>query len=126
MSANGAQSSKMTFGGVDQSIMLPYPSANNRKFYNYDNINDDKEWGTEVRNIYIGNSTHNFSIDSGKLTYAKVDTFSPYIQLPIENFRKYKAYLNMTHPEMICLGDFPIVSICYIPDKKCEDIAKNF
>jgi hypothetical protein len=126
MTANGAQSSKMTFGGADQSLMLPFPSANDRKFYNYDNINDDKEWGTEVRNIYIGNSTHNFSIDSGKLTYAKVDTFSPYIQLPIENFRKYKEYLNKTHPEMICLGDYPIVSICYIPDKKCEDIVKNF
>ena len=27
---------------------------------------------------------------------------------------------------MICLGDYPIVSICYIPDKKCEDIVKNF
>jgi len=126
MTANGAQSSKMTFGGVDQSLMLPFPSATNRQFYNYDNINDDKEWGTEVRNIYIGNSTQNFSIDSGKLTYAKVDTFSPYIQLPIENFRKYKAYLNQTHPETVCLGDFPIVSICYIPDKKCEDIAKDF
>jgi len=52
-------------------------------FYNYDNKYDNKEWGTELRNIYIGNHTHNFSIDSGKLTYAKVDTFSPYIQLPI-------------------------------------------
>ena len=24
------------------------------------------------------------------------------------------------------MGDFPIVKICYIPDKKCEDIAKDF
>jgi hypothetical protein len=76
----------MTIGGIDTSLMLPYPSASNRKFYNYDNKYDEKEWGTELRNIYLGNSTHNVSIDSGKLTYAKIDTFSPYIQLPIENF----------------------------------------
>ena len=37
MTSNGAKSSKMTFGGADQSLMLPFPSANERKFYNYDN-----------------------------------------------------------------------------------------
>ena len=120
------QISRMTLGGIDESQMLPFPSANNKKFYNYDNKDDGKEWGTELRNIYIGNSTHNFSIDSGKLTYAKVDTFSPYIQLPIQNFKKYKEYLNKTHPEMICLGDYPIVSICYVPDQSCDAIIKNF
>jgi hypothetical protein len=77
--AHVGQISRMTLGGIDESQMLPFPSANNKKFYNYDNKDDGKEWGTELRNIYIGNSTHNFSIDSGKLTYAKVDTFSPYI-----------------------------------------------
>lgn len=86
MSSNGQKTSKMTIGGIDTSLMLPYPSANDRKFYNYDNKYDEKEWGTELRNIYLQNSTHNVTIDSGKLTYAKVDTFSPYIQLPIENF----------------------------------------
>jgi len=77
--AEKGQVSRMTFGGFDESQLLPFPSATNKKFYNYDNKDDGKEWGTELRNIYIGNSTHNFSIDSGKLTYAKVDTFSPYI-----------------------------------------------
>ena len=27
---------------------------------------------------------------------------------------------------MVCLGDYPIVTICYVPGKACEDISKNF
>jgi len=71
----------MTFGGYDESQLFPYPSVNDRRFYNYDNRHN-REWGTELRRIYLANSSHNISIDSGSLTYAKVDTFSPYIQLP--------------------------------------------
>ncbi len=80
----------MVFGGVDEKLKLPFPSATDKRFFTYDNKYDDKEWGTELRNIYLTNGTHNFSIDTGKLTYAKVDTFSPYIQLPIENFKKFQ------------------------------------
>jgi hypothetical protein len=27
---------------------------------------------------------------------------------------------------MVCLGDYPIVTICYVPDKTCEEIEKNY
>jgi hypothetical protein len=77
----------MVLGGVSPSLMLPFPDDKNPQLYTYDNKYDEKEWGTELRNIYlVENSTSNVTIDTGKLTYAKVDTFSPYIQLPIENF----------------------------------------
>jgi hypothetical protein len=54
----------MTFGGYDESQLLPYPSVNDRRFYNYDNRHN-REWGTELRRIYLSNSSHNISIDSG-------------------------------------------------------------
>jgi hypothetical protein len=90
MLANGeGANSKMTFGGVDESLMLNFPSPTNKTFYYYQDRNNDKEWGTEIRNILIGNKTHNFSVDSGYLTYARVDTFSPFILLPWDNFDMY-------------------------------------
>jgi hypothetical protein len=87
---------------------------------------DDKEWGTELRGIYLGNKTHNTSIDTKKLTYAKVDTFNSFIQLPIENFKKYKEYLLARHPEMTCLGDYPIITVCVAMGRTCEEISKNY
>lgn len=77
MSAKDGKNSRMTLGGIDSTIMFDYPSADKKGFTFYDDRAADKEWGTEVRNIYVGNSSHSF--DSGVLTYAKVDTFTPFI-----------------------------------------------
>jgi hypothetical protein len=51
-------------------------------------MHDEIEWGTEVGNIYMGEN-HSYPIDSDYLTYAKIDTFSPFIQLPTEFFNNY-------------------------------------
>ncbi len=55
--------------------MLPYPTATNPRFYWYDNIHDKVEWGVEMRDILINDT----SLDNGFLTYAKVDSFMPFI-----------------------------------------------
>lgn len=96
-SLNGAKST-VTFGGYDKSSMLPFPDAKNPKFYWYDNKYDDKEWGTEIRNMLIGN----FSLDSGVKTYAKIDTVNPNIMLPFGYMKNYISYLNDSHKEMVC------------------------
>lgn len=85
---NGGQS-KIVFGGVDPANMLPYPSADNATFYTYDNKYDDVEWGTEMRNMYIGD----VGLDTGVEVYAVVDTLQPYIQLPEAYFTTYINYI---------------------------------
>ena len=107
-------------------MMYDWPSAEKKGFTFYKDRNADKEWGTEIRNIYIGKRESNHSIDSGKLTYVKVDTFTPFILLPEENFEKYKQYLNESHPDMKCFGDYPIFSMCYEEDVACEDIWHKY
>ena len=123
MSAKDGKNSRMTLGGVDQSVMFDWPSAKKKDFSYYNDRDADKEWGTEVRNIYAGNRNANNSFDSGFLTYAKVDTFTPFILLPWENFSKYRNYLNSTHPDMKCFGDYPIFAMCYQENVACEDIS---
>lgn len=125
MDARDGTKSKMTFGGYDKTNLYEYPSAEDRGFTFYDDRDADKEWGTEIRNMYINDSVNN-SFDSGYLTYAKVDTFTPFILLPWENFQKYKNYLNRTHPEMTCFGDYPIFSMCYVEGKSCDSIRSNY
>ena len=75
--------------------------------------------------MYANDSVNN-SFDSGVLTYAKIDTFTPFILLPWENFKKYKDYLNRTHPEMTCFGDSTIFSMCFVEGKSCESIRTNY
>ena len=87
MIAQGDGVSLLTLGGVDQNQMLPYPSATDKKIYFYENLHDDLEWGSEIRNVLVCDPSGWISLDNGYKTYAKVDTFSPYIQLPKENFK---------------------------------------
>ena len=115
----------MTFGGIAKSNLYEYPSAQDRGFTFYDDRDADKEWGTEIRNIYANDSVNN-SFDTGFLTYAKIDTFTPFLMLPWENFQLYKKYLNRDHPEMTCFGDYPIFSMCYVEGKSCESISSNY
>lgn len=68
----GKGTSRITFGGYTNSSMRPYPSAKAPQIYWYDNMYDDKEWGTEMRNIYFDG----VSLDDNNLTYAKIDSFS--------------------------------------------------
>ena len=79
--------------------MLPFPTASNPDFYWYDNKYDDKEWGLEIRNIMIGSG--NYTLDSGYLTYAKIDSFMPFIQLPFDT-------------EMQCLDQMVGFGICRV------------
>jgi hypothetical protein len=46
--------------------------------------------------------------------------------LPIKNFEKYKEYLTKRHPEMQCLGEYPIMTMCFVLDKTCEEIMGKF
>lgn len=79
MIAQGDGTSKITLGGVDKDLMLPYPSEADKKIYYYENLHNDLEWGSEVRNVLVCDPAGRVSIDNGYKTYAKVDTFSPYI-----------------------------------------------
>lgn len=51
----------MTFGGYDPAHLKPYPSAKNPAIYWFDNKHDDKEWGTEMRNMHLDG----VSLDAG-------------------------------------------------------------
>lgn len=113
--------SRIVFGGYDTRNMMPFPSASNPKFYWYDNVHDDKEWGVEMRNILINET----SIDSGFLTYAKIDSFMPFIQLTPAFFRNYANYMNTTHPEMRC-QDFLGFGICSATNITCDKIVQNY
>lgn len=92
----------MTFGGVDKDLMLPYPTAEDKKLYYYENFHDDQEWGSEVRNVLVCDPNGRITLDNGYKTYAKVDSFSPYIQLPKENFKMYTDYVEKKYPDIKC------------------------
>jgi hypothetical protein len=102
--------------------MLPFPTAENKTLYYYKNIHDDKEWGSEIRDIVVCDSSGHVSLDNGYMTYAKVDTFSPFIQLPKNNFDRYRAYLTKKYPEMTCNKQEDETVICKVVGKTCESI----
>jgi len=79
MIAQGHGVSKIVLGGIDKDQMLPYPSAENKTIHYYENIHDEKEWGIEMRDVFVCDKSGQVSIDNGYITYASVDTFSPYI-----------------------------------------------
>ena len=112
MDSSNKGGSRITFGGYDQSSMLPFPTASNPDFYWYDNKYDDKEWGLEIRNIMIGSG--NYTLDSGYLTYAKIDSFTPFIQLPFDNFVMFSNYMKSNHTEMQCLDQMVGFGICRV------------
>ena len=126
MIAQGDGVSQLTLGGVNNDQMLPYPSATNKKLYYYNNLHDDSEWGSEIRNIFICDPAASFSLDNGYKTYAIVDTFSPYIQLPKENFKKFTDYLLKKYPYMSCADQVDGNNVCKAADRSCELIQKDF
>jgi Xylanase inhibitor C-terminal len=102
--------------------MLPFPTKENPKFYKYDNKYDDKEWGTELRNIYVGD----VGLDSNTLVYAEVDTLEPYIQLPTAYWDKYIAYMQANHTEMQCVPNFLGMGMCQVTGKTCAQLNTTY
>ena len=122
MSSMNKKKSYMTFGGYDQSQLAPYPSAQNRTVYWYDNMHDDIEWGTQLRNLLIDGVS---LLDN--TTYAKIDSFMPFIQLPIPMYITYARYINANHSdEMECIEQVTGFGICRSINRTCESIMGNF
>ena len=126
MVAQGDGVSFLSLGGVDKDLMLPYPSATDKKLYYYENLHDDQEWGSEVRNILVCDPAGRVSLDDGYKTYAKVDTFSPYIQLPKDNFKHFTDYIEKKYPYMRCADQVDGNKVCKAADRTCESIQKDF
>ena len=122
MSTKDSTKSKVVLGGYDPANMLPYPTASSPNFYWYDNVHDDKEWGIEVRDIQIDG----VSLDSGILTYASVDPFDPFVQLPDAYYKNYKAYMAANHTEMVCMDAVIGFGICMAQGITCESIMGNY
>jgi hypothetical protein len=112
----------LSLGGVDTNQMLPYPSATDKKLYYYNNLRDDIEWGSEIRNIIVCDPAGFVSLDNRYKTYAKVDTFSPYIKLPKENFKYFTDYILKKYPYMSCADQVDGNKVCKAADRSCESI----
>jgi hypothetical protein len=122
MTSMNKKKSVMTFGGYDQSQLQPYPSASNRTIYWYDNMHDDIEWGTQLRNILIDGVS---LLDN--TTYAKIDSFMPFIQLPIPMYLNYVKYMQANHSlEMECTDQITGFGMCRSINRTCESIMSNF
>jgi hypothetical protein len=122
MRAQAKEKSRLVFGGVDPANMLPYPSKEKPEFYWYDNIHDDKEWGTEMRNMYIGDTP----LDSGVRTYARIDPLQQFIQVSKGYYQKYMEYMKANHTEMECIDGIIGFGICKTTNKSCESIIGNY
>jgi Eukaryotic aspartyl protease len=44
----------------------------------------------------------------------------------MDNFKLYQEYMSTKHPELVCLGAYPIINVCYIPGKTCEEYHSKF
>ena len=62
------------------------------------------------------------SLDGNNLTYARIDTFSNYIQLPPDYYQNYINVLNANHSEMECLTEIIGYAICRVTNKTCMEV----
>lgn len=118
MFSNNKGKSKLTFGGWDPSQLKPYPTKADPKIYWYDNKFDDKEWGTEMRNILFDG----VSLDGGNLTYARVDSFSNFIILTPDYYNNFYLYMKANHSEMDCLSSVVGIGQCRATNMTCADV----
>lgn len=122
MTSMNKKKSTMTFGGYDPEALKPFPSDKNRTIYWYDNMHDDREWGTQLRNILIDGVS---LLDN--TTYAKIDSFMPFIQIPIPMYLTYVKYMQANHSqEMECSDQITGFGMCRSINKTCESIMGNF
>lgn len=122
-SMNGGKS-KMTFGGYDKADLKPFPTAKEPKIYWYDNRFDEKEWGTEMRRMMLGDVPLD-NTTTGQI-YAKIDSFSPYIQIPGTYFDVFENYMKANHTEMTCTSISHEFGICYATNMTCDSIMSKY
>jgi hypothetical protein len=118
MNSNNKGKSKLTFGGWDPAQLHPYPTKDAPKVYWYDNKYDEKEWGTELRNILFDG----VALDGGNLTYARIDSFSNYIVLPPDYYNNFFLYMQANHSEMDCLSSVVGIGQCRATNMTCAQV----
>lgn len=61
------------------------------------------------------------SFGTPNLTYAIIDTFSNYIQLPSNYYKNYISVLTANHKEIECSYDVIGYVICFVRNKTCAE-----